>query len=269
MPPIILVAPHSFCSIPAPLRERYALSDYEIWQCSDPYTDHLEEFTCARFKHNAEVSRLVCDMNRAPNTYDAFRAFDFYERPVFKKGEEFSVYEKENFLMQYWYPFHQSIVNSIQVLDDEKNEIILLVDYHNTAGGHALNDNQDYMRSMILSNLGSADASENHDDLSIPYNHLSYLGDFIEENMGISVEMNQIYKGGYNLYWYTHLKDVLQLQAKIYAIQIEYNLDYFFDPIRRIFNAEALNTMQTCLNQGLSSMYEKIYSEVSRKKVMK
>ena len=168
MLPVILVAPHACNTIPDNLKNRYALTDEQIWKCSDPYTNQLDEFTCASAKHTADVSRLVCDLNRSPNTYDAFREFDFYGRKVFKDDQNFSKYEKENLLMKHWYPFHQAIADSIQDLDNAGNEVILLIDYHNTAGGHALNRNNDYMPSMVLSNLGAEDAYENYEGLSVP-----------------------------------------------------------------------------------------------------
>ena len=258
MLPIILVAPHASSVIPESLRDRYALNGEEIWRCSDRFTDELDEFTCPYAKHTAEVNRLVCDMNRAPNTEDAFREFDFYGQKAFKDSQELTVNEKENLLMQYWYPFHQEIVQSMQELDQDGAEVILLVDYHNTAGDHALNSNNDYMTSMILSNLGSEDAYANQEGVSIPYDYLFELQNFIDEGLGISAEINRIYRGGYNLYWYTHLKNILNLNAKVYAIQIEYNLDYIFDPISKTFDADALDNMQNCLNQGIESMYCRI-----------
>ena len=258
MLPIILVAPHACSIIPDSLRDRYALTNEQIWNCSDRFTDELNEFTCPYAKHTAEVNRLVCDMNRAPNTEDAFREFDFYGRKAFEDGQELNINEKENLLMKYWYPFHQGIADSIQALDEEGHPAILLVDYHNTAGGHALNRQNEYMPSMILSNLGSETAHENREGISIPYEYLFDLQSSIGETLGLSVETNCIYRGGYNLYWYTHLKDVLNINANIYAIQIEYNLDYIFNPISQTFDQKALELMQIALNDGLASTYEKI-----------
>ena len=261
MIPVIFVSPHACSAIDNNLKNRLSLTDGQIWKCSDPYTDKLDEFTCTSIKHTANVSRLICDLNRAPNTNDAFREFDFFGRKVFKDGQEFTAEEKEDLLKQYWYPFHQEITESIKRLDDGKNEVILLIDYHNTAGGHALNGNNDYMPSMILSNLGSEEAGDNSEEISIPYEYLFDLQNFISDRLGISVEINRIYRGGYNLYWYTHLRDVLDIKAKIYAIQIEYNLDYVYNPISRTFDKKALQTMQTALNEGIVSMYEKILSK--------
>ena len=95
MIPVIFVSPHAHTLVDQTLKERFALTDHEIWKCSDPYTDKLDEFTCTSFKHTADVSRLVCDLNRAPNTEDAFREFDFFGRKVFKDSQEFTAKEKE------------------------------------------------------------------------------------------------------------------------------------------------------------------------------
>ncbi len=267
MLPIILVAPHSQSTVDKELKDRFALTDYEIWKCSDPYTDQLDEFTCTASQHKADVNRLICDMNRAPNAYDAFRTFDFYGRKAFKDGEGFSTNEKENLLMKHWYPFHQGIIDSIQNLDSQGYETILLVDYHNTAGDHALNKNQDYMSSMILSNLGSEQGRGNNKGLSIPHEYLYDLSNHIEKNLGISTEINKIYRGGYNLYWYTHLREMLNIKAKIFALQIEYNLDYVFNPITKKFDEDALNVMQKSINDGLVGIYDKIHKNIPNRKV--
>ena len=83
MLPIIFVAPHACSTIEGDLRSRYALTDYEIWRCSDPYTDQLSEFTCASIHHVAKVNRLVCDLNRAPHIDKAFRETDFFGNDAF------------------------------------------------------------------------------------------------------------------------------------------------------------------------------------------
>lgn len=268
MLPIIIAVPHAHSTINNGFRKRFDLTDYEIWKCSDPFTGILKEFNCARFKHVAKVNRLVCDLNRAPNIHTAFREVDFFGRQIFKEGQEFNHFEKENLLMKYWHPFHQQIIKSIQKLDNGKNELILLVDYHNTAGDHALNQEHEYMPSMILSNLGAevtGKKDEHHPVISMPPQYVMHLRDFIHEDLGIAVEVNTIYHGGYDLYWFAHLRDILKTHAKIYGIQIEYNLDYIFNPISKTFDKKALETMQKCLNEGLISLYETILSKVGKK----
>jgi len=72
------------------------------------------------------------------------------------------------------------------------------------------------------------------------------------------VEVNTVYHGGYNLNWFAHLEDVLNTRAKIYSVQVEYNLDHIFNPISRVFDPEALRIMQEGLNEALISLYEAI-----------
>lgn len=261
MLPIIMAAPHAKSSIEGDLRDRYALSDYEIWKCSDPYTDDLDEFTCSSFKHTADVNRLVCDYNRAPNIQDAFREKDFFGRTVFNTDQELTNAEKKDHLQKLWHPFHREIADSVLELDNSENDVILIVDYHNTAGDHALNQHHDYMPSFVLSNLGlefTAEKDEHHPVISMPAEYVMYLKDVIQSELGIAVEVNTVYHGGYDLSWFVHLEDVLNTRAKIYSIQIEYNLDHVFNPISRVFDAEALRLMQVGLNESLISLYEAI-----------
>lgn len=266
--PIIMVAPHAHSTINNGFRKRVALSDWEIWKCSDPFTGQMKEFTCASYKHIAKVNRLLCDLNRAPNIHNAFREIDFFGRQVFKEGEEFTHTEKENLLMRFWHPFHQEIINSIHELDDGENEVILLVDYHNTSGDHALTQDRDYMPSMILSNLGAevtGKKDEHHPVISMPPQHVMHLRDYISGELGVSVEVNTIYHGGYNLYWYAHLRDILKTKAKLFSIQIEYNLDYIFNPISHQTDEKALHKMQMTINKGLISLYESIIDSMKKK----
>lgn len=261
MLPIIMAAPHAKSSIDGELRNRYALSDYEIWKCSDPYTGDLDEFTCPSFKHTADVNRLVCDYNRAPNAQDAFREKDFFGRDVFNTDQELTNAEKEDHLQKFWHPFHREIADSVLELDNGENDVILIVDYHNTAGDHALNQHHDYMPSFVLSNLGlefTAEKDEHHPVISMPPEYVMHLKDVLQSELGIAVEVNTVYHGGYDLTWFAHLGDVLNTRAKIYSVQIEYNLDHIFNPISRVFDKDALSLMQVSLNESLISLYEAI-----------
>lgn len=270
MLPIIMAAPHAANEIKdEEMRSRIALTDEQIWKCSDPFTGDLRHFTCATYKHVAKTNRLVCDFNRAPNVYDAFRDKDFFSRSVFKDEQEFSFCEKEMLLMKYWHPFHEEIVDSIKKLDEEGHEVILLVDYHNTAGDHALNQEHEYMPSFILSNLGleyTAKKDQHHPVISMDPEYVVYLRDFIYSELQVAVEVNTIYHGGYDLSWFSHLQNILKTNAKIFSIQIEYNLDYIFNPISKALDKKALDIMQKTLNEGLISLYETIAAKEAAKK---
>lgn len=267
MLPIIIAAPHAKSSIEGELRDRYALSDYEIWKCSDPYTSNLDEFTCSNYKHIADVNRLVCDYNRTPNVQDAFRETDFFGRTVFSTGQELTAAEKEDHLQKFWHPFHREIADSVLELDNGENDVILIVDYHNTAGDHSLNQNHEYMPSFVLSNLGleyTGEKDEHHPIISMPSEYVLHLKDVMQDILGIAVEVNTVYHGGYDINWFAHLEDVLNTRAKIYSIQIEYNLDHVYNPISRVFDGEALKLMQEGINEALISLYQAIAVKESR-----
>ncbi|MBT6068492.1 hypothetical protein HOG48_01930 [Candidatus Peregrinibacteria bacterium] len=263
MYPIIITAPHACSKVTDPsILRRLDLNEYEIFKFSDPYTNQLEEFTCTDFKHVSEVHRLVCDFNRAPDTNTAFHMEDFFGRDVFKPGKEFTKAEKLSHLEKYWWPFHDGIIESIFKLDEEAHEVILLVDYHNTSGDHPLGDTGKYMPSIVISNLGKGIDGEDENALvSLPNKHLKFFHKRIEEKLGVKVEMNTIYKGGYNTIWTKQLRENLDINAKLYAVQIEYNLDYVFNPISRKTDFLALKKMQNAFNDSLIELYEILWAD--------
>lgn len=269
MYPIILTAPHACSKISdQKILDRLSLNEYEIFKFSDPFTDRLEKFEGATFKHVSNTHRLVCDFNRAPTVQNAFHTKDFFGRDVFKSGREFTSEEKQAHLEKYWWPFHNGIVDSIFKLEEEGHSVILLVDFHNTSGDHPIGTTGKYMPSVIVSNLGKGvgieEAQEDKSVASVPMKHLSFFKDSISEKIGVGVEMNTIYKGGYNIIWMKQLRKELDINAKLYAVQIEYNLDYVFNPVSKKFDEEALNTMYSAFNDAIVELYERLWSEENK-----
>ena len=271
MYPIILTAPHACSKITdKSILDRVTLSEYELFKFSDPFTSEFEEFTCASFKHAADAHRLVCDFNRAPTIRDAFHNKDFFGRTVFKPGKEFTEDEKRLHLEKYWWPFHNKIVDSIFKLDEEGHSVILLVDLHNTSGDHPIGTTGRYMPSVVISNLGKGIGSvEGKTDAnasveSIPMKHLSFFQDHVSSKLGVSVEMNTVYKGGYNIIWMKQLRKELNINAKLYAVQIEYNLDYVFNPISKKVDREAMSIMYKSFNDALGELYERLWSQENK-----
>ena len=266
MYPIILTAPHACSKITdKKILERLALSEYEIFKFSDPFTGNLDAFDCAAYTHIANAHRLVCDLNRAPNIRDAFHTKDFFGRNVFQEGREFTEEEKLIHLEQYWWPFHNGIVESIFTLEEEGNSVILLVDLHNTSGDHPIGTTGTYMPSVVISNLGK-DSSGKADGAvgSIPMTHLAYLQETLEKELHVGVEMNTVYKGGYNIIWLKQLRRELKLSAKLYAVQIEYNLDYVLNPISRQIDEKAMDIMYRAFNNAITALYEQLWSEENK-----
>ena len=269
MYPIIITAPHACSKITDPkILDRLVLNEYEIFKFSDPFTSELDYFECAAFTHVADTHRLVCDFNRAPTIRDAFHIKDFFGRSVFKKGREFTEHEKRVHLEKYWWPFHNQVVDSIFELDEEGHSVILLVDFHNTSGDHPIGTTGEYMPSVVISNLGkgvsSKDANEDSSVASIPMKHLSFFKETVSEKLNVGVDMNTIYKGGYNIIWMKQLRKELNINARLYAVQIEYNLDYVFNPISKKVDREAMAIMYHAFNDGLIELYERLWSEENK-----
>lgn len=266
MYPIIISAPHAQSKITdKKFRKRIKLNDYEIWKCSDPFTGSLKEFTCAWHKEIGKTHRLVCDLNRSPDK-KAFHKYDFFKRRVFHLGQEPKETEKEEILKKHWLPYHDNLANKIMQLDKivsrrKGPKVILVVEYHNTSGDHPLNQKHEYMPSIILSNLGApqtGEAGKKKHHISMPSKYLSFFKTRISEQLKLNVEINKIFRGGYNTRWISRLHHKLKTKSRIYVVQVEYNLDFIFNPISKKTDRKALQIMQKGLNKALVKLYKYI-----------
>ncbi len=259
MLPIIICAPHAQTSIDDPkLKSRFRLTDYEIWKCSDPFTNELKEFTCAAKKIIAKTHRLVCDLNRAPNYTDCFHTKDFFGRNVFVPGKSFTKAEKTKLLTEHWWPFHEKIEKEVLEMDKKEPGVILIVDYHNTSGDHPLGTERGYMPSFVISDLDGVvdkNTGKTINGKMLPKKYLKILKKDLESRLPVPVETNKIYHGGFDMQWYLNLAENLGLKSKLYAIQVEYNLDFIANPITKKIDRQALQTMQTALNGAIETMY--------------
>ncbi|MBU0728067.1 N-formylglutamate amidohydrolase, partial [Patescibacteria group bacterium] len=64
--PILITIPHCSSFVPADLRRMMKLTDKQIHRNSDPYTDLIFDVPKAHVV-KAKISRLVADLNRAPD----------------------------------------------------------------------------------------------------------------------------------------------------------------------------------------------------------
>jgi N-formylglutamate amidohydrolase len=152
--PIIISAPHAQSKIrDKNIRKRIELTDYEVWKCSDPYTERLREFSCAKYIQKGRTHRLVCDLNRPPDDR-AFHHKDFFKPTVFHKGKFFNKKEQKELIEKYWIPYHRKLENRIMKIDAKSKEPLLVIEYHNTSGDHPLNSRHEYMPAIVISNLG-------------------------------------------------------------------------------------------------------------------
>ncbi len=252
--PIIISAPHAQSEIKdRKLRKRIKLSDYEIWKCSDPFTNQLKEFKCAKHKQIGKTHRLICDLNRPPNK-DAFHHKDFFKRTVFKPKQFFSKKEQTELIEKYWTPYHNKLEKKIMKIDSRAKNPLLVIEYHNTSGDHPLNTRHEYMPSIVLSNLGepiTGKKSKKYPHISMPAKYLKFLEKEIRSNLSVTTEVNEVYHGGYNTKWLSSL----ETKNKLYVVQIEYNLDFIHNPISKRIDWQALKIMQQGLNKSIQSLY--------------
>jgi hypothetical protein len=117
------------------------------------------------------------------------------------------------------------------------------------------------MPSFVLSNLGvefTGLSDKEHSMISMPPEYVLFFRDVMSEELGMEVEINTVYSGGNDLVWFSKLEKTLQTQAKIFSIQIEYNLDYLFNPISRRFDKQAMTMMHKAMNTSLIQLYKEI-----------
>lgn len=259
MLPIIISAPHACNKIQdQKIRERIALTDRQIWQMSDPLTGRLEFFTNAAKKHIARIHRILGDLNQSPDKF-AFREEDFYGNQIFHENSQFTKSEQQKLLKENWFPYHAEIIKSVQELDQAGAEKILLVDFHSTAGDHPLGKNRDYMPEIDISNLskGMLGKPWRHPHFAtFPTKNLERFKNDLAESLGICVEANDVFFGGYELMWFSYLQGKLEIQAKLFALQIEYNLDLIVNPVTFDANEKALEKIYGGLDQALSRAYQ-------------
>ena len=56
--PLIITAPHGVSTLPAEYRGRCALSEFELWQMSDPFTEETSQHPEAFAIHKAQNHRI-------------------------------------------------------------------------------------------------------------------------------------------------------------------------------------------------------------------
>ena len=224
-------------------------------------TSQLKEFNCVSKKMISQSHRLLCDLNRDSKDGDCFRTKDFFGRRAFRPGKSFLQKEKKELLNKYWNPFHEKIEKELLALDKKNPKCLLLVDYHNTSGDHPLGEEKKYMPGFVLSNLDGQMDEKTGKPINgqlFPAKYLKNFKDRLEARLEISVEINKIYHGGFHMRWCTELAKKLNLKSRLYAFQIEYNLDFVVNPITREIDKKALGIMQTALNRVLGEVYEKL-----------
>ncbi len=257
--PVIISVPHSVSEIAKKFRDRLALSDFEIWQMSDPYTEETCIYPQAHAIRKAKAHRILGDLNRDRDSKDMFRKNDFYGRKIWKDEKELSDKEKEENLEQFWDPFRNDIRKSFKELNDSGFKKILFIDHHNTAIDHPANKGQ-YLPPINLGNYGNSKGELEKTPISSSPEIITAFQKFIAEELPeLTVEMNMVYKGSSLVRF---VRDEIKPEfpdCEIHAIHLEYNLNFIFNPLSKKVDETAKKRLHEGINSGISSLVENYF----------
>ena len=214
--PIAIILPHASLDAPPEFEGRLALSEADIFNEADVYTDLIFDFRdqvthWLRFPY----ARALIDVNRPDDPAMLKRVGDgvikdvtSYGRAVFKPGQRPDLGEEQEIIERYWQPWHEQLA---AIAADP--EIKLVIDAHSMAArGPRKYDPLEKIRPRAcVSNLG--DASGEPEELprtTMPADTLSVLGREVGRRFAQldalceaadpgPVVLNTPYRGGWDL----------------------------------------------------------------------
>ncbi len=236
------------------------LTPKEIWNCSDPFTIQTCRHPRAYSVYYAKHHRLLGDLNRAPTPETAFREKDFRNNTVWKPGKDLTTLEKAELLGKNWFPHYEQIIQDIHTLFEKGHKKVFFIDHHNAAVDHPLDDKHMYLPSMVISNLGSrnrgARVRSYAQATSLPSNAMKVFQKNLKEQTGLGVEINHIYRGGYAVRWVVEHGLKNHAGCKIYAVQLEYNLNMIHNPLSGRNDMVALKILRNGINKAVNQLAE-------------
>ncbi|MEL6527284.1 MAG: N-formylglutamate amidohydrolase [Chloroflexota bacterium] len=162
--PIAIVIPHAGLAIPPELAEHVALTEEQIFNEADAYTDLLYDFRrrVAQW-HSFPYARAILDVNRPKDAHAMIRAGDgfvkqrtSYGANVFKDGFVPDDALVQTLIANYWQAWHDTMASLA-----EDDSIKLVIDAHSMAG-HApqgYDATQAVRPRVALCNLGDEDGN--------------------------------------------------------------------------------------------------------------
>ena len=251
--PVIIVAPHSFGEIPKKFRDRIELSDFEIWQMHDPFTDETCMYSHAYAIHKGKNHRIMGDLNRGRTAKDLFRKEDFYGRKIWKAKQSLKGGEKEELLKKYWDPFRAGIKESFMKIKEEGFKRILFIDHHNTATDHPAN-NEQYLPPINLGNFGGYKGNFEKSKLSSSPKIIRAFQDFLSKELPeITIETNKVYKGSSLVRFVQNEIQPEMPECEIHGIHFEYNLNLIFNPLSKEVDKVAKSKLFKGINKAISA----------------
>ncbi len=204
--PILITVPHCSTFVPADLRRRMMLKDSQINKNCDPFTDEIFDIPKA-YVVKARISRLVTDLNRAPDDIETEAklskagvvvSIDMDGNPIYKNTPSMETVMDR--VSKYHYTFHDKI-------DELKPKIGFLIDGHSlrSVGPSTRADSGKERADIILGNRDYTTCSR----------HMTQRIKKFFEARGFNVKINDPYKGAYLIGYHCSRKGLPGIQIEI------------------------------------------------------
>ncbi|MBU1017667.1 N-formylglutamate amidohydrolase [Patescibacteria group bacterium] len=204
--PILVSIPHGSTFVPAELRRRMHMTDRGVKLQSDPYTVDIFDVPNA-YVVKARISRLVVDLNRAPDDIEmelklsadgVVVSVDLDGKPIYKDPPSFEVIAER--VNQYHDMFHEKI-------EELKPKIKFLIDGHSmrSKGPVTKADSGQERADVVLGNRDYTTCSRKM---------TRKIMKFFEEK-GFSVAINNPYKGRYIIGYHCSRRGLPGIQIEL------------------------------------------------------
>ncbi len=235
--PLVLSIPHGSDAIPPEIADDFALSPEQVSESADLGTREVFGGIEAAAVMAAGHSRYLVDLNRAPDDLGeqgVVARVDYDGRRVFRRGAEPSRREVLRRVERWWRPYHRRLAEALA-----GPGVRGLLDCHSMTGVGPMGAPDPGMprADVCLGNLGGPDGGPlpGGGGLSCPL-ELMLLFAQCFERAGLSVSLNQPYRGGYIT---RHYGGSLAPQGR-FALQIELNKSRYLDGRGLVLKPRAL-----------------------------
>lgn len=204
--PILITVPHCSTFVPVELRRMMTLRESQIKRMWDPYTDIIFDVPKAHVV-KARISRLVADLNRAPDDIESEAklskagvvvSIDIDGNPIYKTPPSMDM------VMERVTKYHDSFHDKIEEL---KKDVKFLIDGHSmrSTGPSTRPDAGEKRADIVLGNRDYTTCSR----------HMTRrIMKFFEER-GYEVKINEPYKGAYLIGYHCSRKGLPGIQIEI------------------------------------------------------
>jgi len=129
---LLITTPHSSTYVPQELLLRFALTQRQIWEGSDPGTKETADLAVGNDTNlvlASPVNRMVVDLNRNADDLSPIgvcRVKDFKQRLIYKEGQGLTPEEKAKYIEQFHKTWHEEFLKRLN------RSLHLHIDFHNT-----------------------------------------------------------------------------------------------------------------------------------------